>query len=387
MMILSKDRSENIKRNYTMGTKKLDIIPLYDWGMFTEPRPSVVAGPCSAETEEQVMETAKGLKELGINVYRAGIWKPRTHPGSFEGVGAPGLKWMQRAKREYGLKIATEVASEKHVFECLKYGVDLVWLGARTTANPFLVQEIADALKDTDIPVLVKNPVNPDIDLWIGALERLNRAGIKKLGVIHRGFSTADKIKYRNDPQWQMAIELRSRHPELPFFVDPSHMAGCKDYIRELSQRSLDLGFEGLMIESHCNPACALSDAKQQLTPEELKDMLYNQITVRDSDSDAKEWKDNIDQLRAKIDILDENLLYTLGARMKVSKQIGEYKKNNNIAILQTSRWDAVLAKVVTKGKEYGLSEGFLTDVFNAIHEASVEIQNQVISENQSEQM
>ena len=368
-----------------MGTKKLDIIPLYDWGMFTEPRPSVVAGPCSAETEEQVMETAKGLKELGINVYRAGIWKPRTHPGSFEGVGAPGLKWMQRAKREYGLKIATEVASEKHVFECLKYGVDLVWLGARTTANPFLVQEIADALKDTDIPVLVKNPVNPDIDLWIGALERLNRAGIKKLGVIHRGFSTADKIKYRNDPQWQMAIELRSRHPELPFFVDPSHMAGCKDYIRELSQRSLDLGFEGLMIESHCNPACALSDAKQQLTPEELKDMLYNQITVRDSDSDAKEWKDNIDQLRAKIDILDENLLYTLGARMKVSKQIGEYKKNNNIAILQTSRWDAVLAKVVAKGKEYGLSEGFLTDVFNAIHEASVEIQNQVISENQSE--
>lgn len=368
-----------------MGNKKLDIIPLYDWGMFTEPRPSVVAGPCSAETEEQVMETAKGLKEMGINVYRAGIWKPRTHPGSFEGVGAPGLKWMQRAKREYGLKIATEVASEKHVFECLKYGVDLVWLGARTTANPFLVQEIADALKDTDIPVLVKNPVNPDIDLWIGALERLNRAGIKKLGVIHRGFSTADKIKYRNDPQWQMAIELRSRHPELPFFVDPSHMAGCKDYIRELSQRSLDLGFEGLMIESHCNPSCALSDAKQQLTPAELSDLLYNQIIVRDSDSDAKEWKDNIDQLRAKIDILDENLLYTLGARMKVSKQIGEYKKNNNIAILQTSRWDAVLAKVVAKGEEYGLTERFLTDVFNAIHEASVEIQNQVISDNSSE--
>ena len=331
------------------------------------------------------METAKGLKELGINVFRAGIWKPRTHPGSFEGVGAPGLKWMQRAKKEYGLKIATEVASEKHVFECLKYGVDLVWLGARTTANPFLVQEIADALQDTDIPVLVKNPVNPDIDLWIGALERLNRAGIKKLGVIHRGFSTADKIKYRNDPQWQMAIELRSRYPELPFFVDPSHMAGCKDYIRELSQRSLDLGFEGLMIESHCNPSCALSDAKQQLTPAELTDLLENQIKVRDADSDSKEWKENIDQLRAKIDILDENLLYTLGARMKVSKQIGEYKKSSNVAILQTSRWDAVLAKVVEKGAEYGLPEGFVTDVFNAIHEASVEIQNQVISGNQSE--
>jgi len=368
-----------------MADKKLDIVPLYEWGMFTEPRPSVVAGPCSAETEEQVMETAKGLKEMGINVYRAGIWKPRTHPGSFEGVGAPGLKWMQRAKKEYGLKISTEVASEKHVFECLKYGVDLVWLGARTTANPFLVQEIADALKDTDIPVLVKNPVNPDIDLWIGALERLNRAGIRKLGVIHRGFSTADKIKYRNDPQWQMAIELRSRHPELPFFVDPSHMAGCKDYIQELSQRSLDLGFEGLMIESHCNPSCALSDAKQQLTPDELSDLLYNKITVRDSDSDAKEWKENIDQLRAKIDILDENLLYTLGARMKVSRQIGEYKRANNVAILQTSRWDKVLAKVVAKGQEYDLPEDFIKEVFNAIHEASVEIQNNVISGDRSE--
>ena len=364
-----------------MANKKLDIIPLYEWGLFTEPRPSVIAGPCSAETEEQVMETAKGLKELGINVFRAGIWKPRTHPGSFEGVGAEGLRWMQKVKKEYGLKIATEVASEKHVFECLKYGVDLVWLGARTTANPFLVQEIADALKDTDIPVLVKNPVNPDLDLWIGALERLNGAGIRKLGIIHRGFSTFDKIKYRNDPQWQVAIELRSRYPELPFFVDPSHMAGCKDYIREVSQRSLDLGFEGLMIESHCNPSCAWSDARQQLTPDELKDLLYNQILVRNADSDSPEWKENIDQLRAKIDIIDENILYALGSRMKISRQIGEYKKSNNIAILQTSRWDAVLAKVIEKGHEYDLSEKFLTDVFNAIHEASVEIQNEIISD------
>ena len=363
-----------------MANRKLDLVPLYEWGMFTEPRPSVVAGPCSAESEEQVLETAKGLKELGINVYRAGIWKPRTHPGSFEGIGTEGLKWMQKAKREYGLKISTEVASEKHVYECLKFGVDLVWIGARTTANPFLVQEIADALKDTDIPVLVKNPVNPDLDLWIGALERLNGAGIKKLGVIHRGFSTFDKIQYRNDPQWQVAIELRSRYPELPFFVDPSHMAGSKDYIREISQRSLDLGFEGLMIESHCNPSVALSDAKQQLTPCELSDLLYNQIVVKDKDSDAPEWKENIDQLRAKIDILDENILYTLASRMKISRQIGEYKRNNNIAILQTSRWDAILAKVIEKGEEYGLSEKFVKDVFNAIHEASVEIQNEVIS-------
>ena len=258
--------------------------------------------------------------------------------------------------------------------------MDLVWLGARTTANPFLVQEIADALKDTDIPVLVKNPVNPDLDLWIGALERLNSAGIKKLGVIHRGFSTFEKIKYRNDPQWQMAIELRSRYPQLPFFVDPSHMAGSRDYIREISQRSLDLGFEGLMIESHCDPSAALSDAKQQLTPAQLSDLLYNQITVRDADSESKEWKENIDQLRAKIDIIDENLLYALGSRMKISRQIGEYKKSNNIAILQTSRWDAVLAKVVGKGKEYGLPKKFIEDVFNAIHETSVEVQNEVIS-------
>ena len=363
-----------------MADKKLDIIPLYDWGMFTEPRPSVVAGPCSAESEQQVMETAKGLKDLGINVFRAGIWKPRTHPGCFEGVGAEGLVWLQRVKKEYGLKVSTEVAGAKHVAECLKHGVDMVWLGARTTANPFLVQEIADALKGSDIPVLVKNPVNADLDLWIGALERLNRAGVKKLGVIHRGFSTFDKIKYRNDPQWQVAIELRSRHPELPFFVDPSHLGGSKDYILELSQRSLDLGFEGLMIESHCNPAVALSDAKQQLTPAELSDMLYNQVVVRDTDSDAPVWKENIDQLRAKIDVIDENILYALGSRMAVSRKIGEYKKESNIAIIQATRWDKVLSKVVEKGKDYGLTEKFLKDVFNAIHEASVEVQNEIIS-------
>ncbi len=368
-----------------MANKKLELVPLYDWGMFTEPRPSVVAGPCSAETEEQVMETARGLKEMGINVYRAGIWKPRTHPGSFEGIGTEGLRWMQRARKEFGLKIATEVASEHHVMECIKFGVDLVWIGARTTANPFLVQEIADALKDTDIPVLVKNPVNPDLELWIGALERLNRAGVKKLGVIHRGFSTFEKIKYRNDPQWQIAIELRSRYPELPFFVDPSHMGGSTEYIREISQRSLDLGFEGLMVESHCNPSCAMSDAKQQLTPDQLSDLLYNQIAVRDADSDSPQWKENIDQLRAKIDVIDENLLYVLASRMKVSRQIGQYKKDNNIAILQASRWDSVLAKVVEKGADYELSEKFLTAVFNAIHEASVEAQNEIISGRPSE--
>ena len=368
-----------------MADKKLDIIPLYEWGMFTDPRPFVVAGPCSAETEELVMETAKGLKEMGINVFRAGIWKPRTHPGCFEGIGAPGLKWLQKVQKEYGLKVSTEVASEKHVRECLEHGVDMVWIGARTTANPFLVQEIADALAGTDIPVLVKNPVNPDLELWIGALERLNRAGIKKLGVIHRGFSTFDKIKYRNDPHWDIAIEMRSRFPELPFFVDPSHMGGSCAYLQEISQRSLDLGFEGLMLESHCNPSVALSDAKQQLTPDQLSDLLYNQITVRDADSDSQEWRENIHQLRAKIDVIDENIIYALGSRFKISQQIGEYKKSNNVAIVQASRWDALLAKVVEKGQEYGLSKKLLTDVFNAIHEASVETQNEIISDKCSE--
>lgn len=356
----------------------LEITPLNDWGMFhLPPRPCVIAGPCSAESEEQILETAKGLKDLGINVFRAGIWKPRTHPGCFEGVGAPGLKWMQEVKKQYGMKIATEVASEKHVLECLKYGVDLVWIGARTSANPFLVQEIADALEGSDIPVLVKNPVNPDIDLWIGALERLNRAGIKKLGVIHRGFSSADKMKYRNDPQWQMAIELRSRYPELPFFADPSHMGGKKDYILELSQRAMDLGLEGLMIESHCNPACALSDAKQQLTPAELSQMLLHDLVVRDADTDQLAYKETINQLRAKIDVIDENLISLLAQRMAVSRKIGKSKKENNIAILQTSRWEQVLQGVIKSGAEVGLPEGFVVDIFNAIHENSVAIQNE----------
>ena len=369
-----------------MADRKLDIIPLSDWGLFTEPRLSVVAGPCSAESESQVMETAGRLKDVGVSVFRAGIWKPRTHPGSFEGAGSEGLAWMTEAKKRYGLKIATEVAGARHVSECLRSGVDLVWLGARTTANPFLVQEIADALADADIPVLVKNPVNPDLELWIGALERLNSAGVRKLGVIHRGFSTYEKIRYRNDPHWQLAIELRSLFPELPFFVDPSHMGGSKEYIREISQRSLDLGFEGLMIESHCDPACALSDAAQQITPEELGDLLSSQIAVRNTDSDSPQWKENIDQLRARIDILDEDLIRILASRMKVSRQIGQYKKDNNIAILQTSRWDVVLSKVLEKGNEAGLSERFLTAVFNVIHEASVEIQNEVISGSQSAQ-
>jgi len=339
----------------------------------------IIAGPCSAETEEQVLETARGLHDLGIHVYRAGIWKPRTHPGSFEGVGTPGLKWLQEVKKRYGMKVGTEVASGKHVFECLKYGIDIVWIGARTTANPFLVQELADALQDTDIPVLVKNPVNPDLGLWVGALERLNRAGIRKLGVIHRGFSTAQKIAFRNDPGWKIAIELRTRYPDLPFFADPSHMGGDRKYLLELSQRALDLGLEGLMIESHCDPSCALSDAGQQLTPAGLKDML-GRIVVRDETTEDLGYREGIDALRTRIDIIDEGLLSSFSARMDVSRRIGEYKKAHNIAILQTSRWDAVLEGMKEKGRACGLSEEFIVTVFNAIHEESVRIQDRILS-------
>lgn len=360
---------------------ELDLISVNEWGIFPEgQRPLLIAGPCSAESEVQVMQTARGLKALGVNVFRAGIWKPRTHPNNFEGIGTPGLKWLQRVKNELGMKVSTEVASERHIFDCLKFGVDMVWIGARTTANPFLVQEIADALKDTDIPVLVKNPVNPDIDLWIGALERLNQAGIRKLGVIHRGFSTTEKIQYRNSPGWQLAVELRTRYPQMPFFADPSHMGGSREYLHEISQRALDLGLDGLMIESHCDPACALSDARQQLTPEDFGKLMAG-LTVREPDSDSPEYKENIDQLRAQIDIIDENLLYALSTRMNVSRSIGKYKKEHNIAILQTSRWDAVLSQMVEKAKAYGLPEDFIKVVFNAIHEESVQQQNRILSE------
>ena len=333
---------------------KFETVPLNDWGFFhLPPRPCVVAGPCSAESEEQVMETARGLKAIGINVFRAGIWKPRTHPGSFEGAGVPGLKWMQKVRKEYGMRICTEVANERHVFECLKHGVDMVWLGARTTANPFLVQEIAEALRDTDIPVLVKNPVNPDLDLWIGAFERLAAQGVRKLGAIHRGVSSVSKIKYRNLPQWEMAVELRSRYPELPMFADPSHMGGKREYLFELSQRAMDLGLDGLMIESHCDPSCALSDAAQQLTPSALIELLES-LVVRDAMTSDEEFNEKLSRLRAQIDVLDENLIFTLASRMKVSRSIGDLKKENSVAIVQPSRWDEVLDKAAASAAAYG---------------------------------
>ena len=357
---------------------ELDIIPGTEWGFFTLPRPMCIAGPCSAETEEQVMETAKGLAAFGIHVYRAGIWKPRTHPGSFEGVGTPGLKWLKKVKETYGMKVCTEVATEKHVLECIKYGVDVIWIGARTSANPFLMQEIADALEGTDIPVLVKNPVNPDLDLWVGALERLNRAGIRKLGVIHRGFSTSAPILYRNDPGWRIAIELRTRYPQMTFFADPSHMAGDRKYLQELSQRAMDLGLEGLMVESHRCPDQAWSDAKQQLTPRDLQTLLES-LVIRENTSDNEDYKEGIDALRARIDVLDESLLKLLSDRNKISNQIGQYKRDHNVAILQAVRWEQVLTDMINKGKLQGLSEESVSAIFNAIHDESVRVQNEVM--------
>ena len=359
-------------------SQELDIVPGTEWGFFTLPRPMCIAGPCSAETEEQVMETARGLAAFGIHVFRAGIWKPRTHPGSFEGVGTQGLKWLRKVKETYGMKVCTEVASEKHVLECIKYGVDIVWVGARTSANPFLMQEIADALEGTDIPVLVKNPVNPDLDLWVGALERLNRAGLRKLGVIHRGFSTSASIPYRNDPGWKIAIELRTRYPQMAFFADPSHMAGDRKYLQELSQRAMDLGLDGLMVESHCDPACAWSDAKQQLTPRDLQTLLES-LVIRENTSENEAYREGIDALRARIDVIDENLLKLLKDRMGVSQAIGQYKKEHNVAILQAGRWEQLLADMVAKGAALGLSEQAITAIMTAIHDESVRVQNQVL--------
>ena len=361
---------------------ELDIIPGTEWGFFTLPRPMCIAGPCSAETEEQVMETARGLHAFGIHVFRAGIWKPRTHPGSFEGVGTPGLQWLRKVKETFGMKVCTEVASEKHVRECLRSGVDMVWIGARTSANPFVVQEIADALTGTDIPVLVKNPVSPDLDLWVGALERLNRAGIRKLGVIHRGFSTSASIPYRNDPGWKIAIELRTRYPRMVFFADPSHMGGDRRYLQELSQRAMDLGLDGLMVESHCNPSCAWSDARQQLTPQALRTLLESLI-IRDNTSDNEAYREGIDALRARIDVLDESLLRLLGDRMEVSRSIGRYKKDHNVAILQADRWEQLLSDMVAGAAALGISEEAIRGIMTAIHEESVRVQNQVLAQNE----
>jgi len=341
--------------------------------------PLVIAGPCSAETEEQVLKIAHELKNSDVSIFRAGIWKPRTRPGGFEGVGEIGLKWLQKAKAETGLLMATEVATAAHVKLALEHDIDVLWIGARTTVNPFAVQEIADALQGTDKIVLLKNPVNPDLSLWIGGLERLYNANIKKLGVIHRGFSTYEKTKYRNNPEWQIAIDLQNRFPDLPLICDPSHITGKRDMIQEVSQQALDLNYDGLIIETHIDPDNAWSDAAQQVTPAALKQMFIN-LRVRKVTDDESEYNQKMAKLRMQIDEFDGKLLEILGNRMKVADKIGLLKKEKNVAILQNQRWNEILGKMILEGEEKGLSNEFVMQLFKAIHQESISHQEKVIN-------
>lgn len=340
--------------------------------------PLVIAGPCSAETEEQVLQIATELKNSDVTIFRAGIWKPRTRPGGFEGVGAVGLKWLQKAKESTGLLMAIEVASAAHVKLALDHDIDVLWIGARTTVNPFAVQEIAEALEGTDKIVLIKNPVNPDLSLWIGGLERLYNANIKKLGVIHRGFSTYEKTKYRNNPEWQIAIDLQNRFPDLPLICDPSHITGKRSMIKEVAQQALDLNYDGLMIETHCDPDNAWSDAAQQITPSVLK-QLFLDLKVRKTTDDANDYNQRMTTLRMQIDGYDEKLLEIIGNRMQIVDQIGMLKEEKNVAILQNQRWNEILLKMTTEGKEMGLSPDFIMQLFKAIHQESINHQEKVM--------
>ncbi|WMW77509.1 bifunctional 3-deoxy-7-phosphoheptulonate synthase/chorismate mutase type II [Flavobacterium sp. 20NA77.7] len=339
--------------------------------------PLVIAGPCSAETEEQVLAIAHALKNSDVSIFRAGIWKPRTRPGGFEGVGEIGLKWLQKAKEETGLLLAVEVANAHHVKLALQYDIDVLWIGARTTVNPFAVQEIAEVLQNTDKIVLLKNPVNPDLSLWIGGVERLQKAEIKKIGVIHRGFSTYEKTKYRNNPEWQIPIELHSKFPDLPLICDPSHITGKRNMIQEVSQQALDLNYDGLMIETHCNPDAAWSDAAQQITPEVLK-QLFVDLKVRKVFDETTDFNSQLTNLRTQIDELDSKLITILANRMQIADAIGQVKKEKNVAVLQSNRWNEVLRRMIAEGEGKGLSEEFILRLFKAIHQESIVHQEKV---------
>lgn len=341
--------------------------------------PLVIAGPCSAETEDQVLKIAHDLKDTDVSVYRAGIWKPRTRPGMFEGVGAIGLKWLEKVKKETGLLIAIEVANASHAKLALEYDIDILWIGARSTVSPFIVQEIADALNGTEKIVLVKNPVNPDLSLWLGGIERLYTANIKKLGVIHRGFSTYEKSKYRNNPEWQLPIELQNRFPDLPLICDPSHIAGRRDILQDISQTALDLNFDGLMIETHIDPDNAWSDAAQQITPKILVHLM-DDLKIRKVTNEEADYKNKLNTLRTQIDVIDHGLLDNLGKRMKVAIEIGGLKKLKNVAVLQTKRWNEILGKMILEGEQKGLSEEFVLRMFKAIHQESINHQEKVIN-------
>jgi chorismate mutase len=343
-------------------------------------RPLIISGPCSAETEEQVIQTAQRLAATGkVDMLRAGIWKPRTKPGMFEGIGAKGLPWLQRAKKLTGLPTTVEVATGKQVEDALNFEVDVLWIGARTTVNPFSVQEVADALRGVDVPVLIKNPINPDLELWSGAVERVARAGIKQIGLIHRGFSSYGNTEYRNAPMWHLAIEMKRRNPEMLIINDPSHICGRRDILMDVAQKAIDLDFDGLMIESHIDPDNAWSDAKQQVTPEKLAEML-DAIKWRYETAEEKEFITALEKLREQINHLDDELIQLLGQRMKIADKIGEYKKNNNVTILQTSRWNQILEKAYAKGDALGLSKEFITKYFDAVHMESINHQNKIMN-------
>lgn len=344
-------------------------------------RPLIISGPCSAETEEQVLATAERLAKTGkVDMIRAGIWKPRTRPGSFEGIGTKGLAWMQKARQQTGLPVTVEVATGKQVEDALHFDVDVLWIGARTTVNPFSVQEVADALRGVDVPVLIKNPINPDLELWTGAVERVAKAGIRQIGLIHRGFSAYGNTEYRNAPMWHLAIEMKRRNPGLMMINDPSHISGRRDILLDVAQKAIDLDFDGLIIESHIDPDKAWSDAKQQVTPERLAEML-DSIKWRHETTTEKEFIDALAKLREQINHIDDELIQLLGQRMKVADKIGAYKKENNITILQTNRWNAILEKAFVKGEKLGLSKEFITKYYDAVHMESINHQNKIMND------
>ena len=367
-------------QNIVTANKRLNISPIEEWPIYKQ-RPLVIAGPCSAESEEQVMRTAAGLAASGrVDLFRAGIWKPRTRPDQFEGVGSTGLGWLRKVREEYGLPVSVEVATEKHVYEALKHGLDAVWIGARTSVNPFALSEIAAALKGSDIMVFIKNPINPDLELWIGAVERISKAGISRIAAIHRGFSSWEKSSFRNQPRWQIAIELRQRIPDMGLLCDPSHMGGDRSFIVDLSQKAMDLNYDGLMIESHIDPPSALSDKKQQVTPSELIEIL-DSLILRSPTTDDPEFLETIEDLRSQIDVYDNLLLDILESRMQVAETIGRFKKEHNITILQSVRWKEVMGNAVEKGVRKGLTPEFIHTILEAIHQESITHQMKVMKE------
>jgi chorismate mutase len=357
---------------------QLDIRKFSDWEIGNTDKPFLIAGPCSAETEEQTLKSAHELNRLGIQVFRAGIWKPRTRPNSFEGVGSKGLKWLKKVKKETGMLTSTEVANVKHVYESLRAGVDILWIGARTSANPFAMQELADALQGMDIPVFVKNPVNPDADLWLGAIERLQKAGISRIGAIHRGFSSFDHSIYRNPPSWQIPIELKRRIPDLPIICDPSHIGGKRELLQSISQKAMDLNYDGLMIESHPDPDNAWSDAQQQVSAASLQ-VIIESLVLRQVKPEGISY-DTLEDLRFKIDKYDNELLDILQKRMEVAESIGAYKKKSNMTILQPNRWEEVVENSLVKGRKRDLSDRFTSKIFKAIHEESISKQTAIMN-------